>query len=78
MSEVYIGIGSNVDREKNILSCMNVLRKKFKNLITSPVYETNSMGFSGPNFYNLVCRFSAQENLSDLKKILNETKLFFS
>ena len=72
MSEVYIGIGSNVDREKNILSCMNVLRKKFKNLITSPVYETNSMGFSGPNFYNLVCRFSAQENLSDLKKILNE------
>ena len=72
MKDVFIGIGSNVDREENITSCINELRNVFSNLEISPVYETSSMGFEGPNFFNLVCKFSTDEELLNLKKMLNK------
>jgi len=71
MSKVYIGIGSNVDREKNINSCIKCFREKYSNIILSPLYETSSMGFDGPNFYNLVCSFETNQNIIKLKKELS-------
>ena len=41
----------------------------------SPVYETASMGFSGPNFFNLVCKFETEEKLHDLKLSLNKIEM---
>ena len=75
MKDVFIGIGSNVDREANITSCINELRNVFSNLEISPVYETSSMGFEGPNFFNLVCKFSTDEELLNLKKMLNKIEI---
>ncbi len=75
MTDVFIGIGSNVDREKNITSCVNELRGIFPDLRVSPVYETSSMGFKGPNFFNLVCKFSTHEKLTNLKKVLNKIEI---
>ena len=67
MSQIFIGVGSNVDREKNIASCINKLKESYESFSMSPIYETASMGFSGPNFYNLVCKFETDEKLLDLK-----------
>ena len=69
--KVYIGIGSNVSKEKNIKSCIVELRKVYENIILSPVYETSSMGFDGPNFYNLVSSFDTTLSIYDLKANLN-------
>ena len=52
--KVFIGIGSNLNKNDNILSCVNEIQKIFENLCLSPVYETQAMGFEGPNFYNFV------------------------
>ncbi len=71
MHKVYIGIGSNVSKEKNIKSCIVELRKVYENIILSPVYETSSMGFDGPNFYNLVSSFETTLSIYDLKANLN-------
>ncbi|MBT5644412.1 MAG: 2-amino-4-hydroxy-6-hydroxymethyldihydropteridine diphosphokinase [Gammaproteobacteria bacterium] len=71
MHKVYIGIGSNVSKEKNIKSCIVELRKVYENIILSPVYETSSMGFDGPNFYNLVSSFDTTLSIYDLKANLN-------
>ena len=84
-NKVYIGIGSNVDRNRNIQSCILNLTSKYQNLILSPIYETASMGFEGPNFYNLVCYFETENDAlqlqEEIKKIekdhgrnFNETK----
>ena len=67
MSLVYIGIGSNVDREKNIRSCIKCLHEKYSVISLSPLYETSSMGFDGPNFYNLVCCFETSQDVVVLK-----------
>ena len=59
INKIYLGIGSNVDRVNNIKSCLNMIRELYGDIQISPVYETKSMGFDGPNFYNLVCYFQA-------------------
>ena len=69
---VFIGIGSNINKSINIKSCLFKIKEKFKNIIISPIYETNSMGFNGDNFYNLVCSFVTKMDLYILKKFLND------
>ena len=71
MSLVYIGIGSNVDREENIRSCIKSLDEKYSVIALSPLYETSSMGFDGPNFYNLVCCFETSQDVVVLKTELS-------
>ena len=75
MSQIFIGVGSNLDREKNIASCISRLRSNYESFSMSPIYETSSMGFTGPNFYNLVCKFETNEKLQELKMSLNKIEM---
>jgi len=54
MAEVFIGIGSNIEPEKNIPDCIGILQSRFGQLTLSPVYESEPVGFHGANFYNMV------------------------
>ena len=72
LHKIFVGIGSNIDREKNIKSCREILKDLYDNILISPVYETEAMGFNGPNFYNLVLSFETEENVYDLKNGLNQ------
>ena len=69
---IFVGIGSNIDREKNIKSCVSILKDVYGDMMISPVYETESMGFDGPNFYNLVSCFETNQSVYELKNTLNE------
>jgi len=54
MTQAFIGVGSNIDRDKSIRSGVARLRDKFGRLVISTVYESPAYGFEGDNFYNLV------------------------
>lgn len=54
MARVYISIGSNIDRERNITAALDALDVWFDRLLISSVYESESVGFDGTPFYNLV------------------------
>ena len=69
---IFVGIGSNIDREKNIKSCVSILKDVYGDMMISPVYETESMGFDGPNFYNLLSCFETNQSVYELKNTLNE------
>ena len=69
--KVFVGIGSNIDQVTHIRACITALNKEFTCLELSPTYESSSMGFDGPNFFNLVAGFRTQHNIIELKKILN-------
>ena len=73
--KVFIGIGSNLNKIKNIKSCISKIKNDYENVKLSPVYETKSMGFDGPNFYNLVCSFNTTEDIYKLKERLNKIEL---
>jgi len=54
---VFVGIGSNIEREANIRSAVQRLTERHGPLTLSSVYESRSVGFTGENFYNLVAGF---------------------
>jgi 2-amino-4-hydroxy-6-hydroxymethyldihydropteridine diphosphokinase len=54
MTQVYIGIGSNIERERHIVAALDQLQLLFGALAISPVYETAAVGFAGDPFLNLV------------------------
>ena len=70
MAYVYISIGSNIDRENNIRSALDVLRTEFSELEQSRVYETAAVGFDGRPFYNLVVGFETSQEPPELVETL--------
>lgn len=53
MTRVYLSLGSNIEPEKNLRAALSELRKKFGNIIVSPVYRYAPVGFDGPDFLNM-------------------------
>jgi len=54
MATVYLGLGSNIDAEKNLRLAVGELQRLFGELTVSPVYRSAAVGFDGPDFLNLV------------------------
>lgn len=72
MPEVYVSIGTNVDRRNNVLEAMRLLVERFGQLEVSTIYETEAVGFTGPNFYNLVVGFATDRSLAEVDRLLAE------
>lgn len=58
----FISIGSNINREHNIQSALVALQCEFGQLQHSSIYESDSVGFSGEAFYNLVIAFHSDHD----------------
>ena len=69
---VYIGIGSNIDREANVRAAVQALRKRFGRVSLSSVYESGPIGFEGENFYNLVAAFETDESPEVIVALLHD------
>ena len=69
MARVYAGLGSNVDKEKNIPAGLKSLANHFSPLAISTVYENEPLGFYGDNFYNLVVGFDTDLSVLDVIRI---------
>ncbi|MEN8206717.1 MAG: 2-amino-4-hydroxy-6-hydroxymethyldihydropteridine diphosphokinase [Pseudomonadota bacterium] len=62
MAQVYVSVGSNLDRERNIITALQVLTERYGELQQSSVYESAAVGFDSDPFYNLVTGFETQES----------------
>lgn len=71
MAQIFIGIGSSINRQENIQLGIQALQTVFGELIISSVYESEAVGFKGGNFYNLVVSFTS---LLDAKQIILKLK----
>jgi 2-amino-4-hydroxy-6-hydroxymethyldihydropteridine diphosphokinase len=54
MPRIYLGIGSNIERERHVAIALDALAARFGELAVSPVYEAPALGFAGDPFLNLV------------------------
>lgn len=72
MVRVFVSIGSNIDREKNIPSSLRSLQHHFGGLELSPVYESDPVGFDGAAFFNLVVGFNTAASLDSVISVLHE------
>lgn len=72
MVQCFVSVGSNVEKEKNIVAGLDSLRETFGELKISPIYETAAVGFSGNDFYNLVVSFESHLSALEIFEILRE------
>lgn len=75
MTEVFIGIGSNVEPEKHVRMAAQMLRARFGVLRLSPVYRNRAVGFEGDDFLNLVVAFDTDLDVKALNAALDEIEL---
>jgi len=58
MADIYISLGSNVEREYHVQHALKALAKTFdlafEQLSLSSLFESEAVGFSGNAFYNMV------------------------
>ena len=59
MTRIYLSIGSNIERDANLRSCIQQLHEVFQPLTLSSVYRTRAVGFDGDDFYNMAVGFDS-------------------
>ncbi len=72
MTQVYLGIGSNIDRETSIRHGLTGLESCYGELQVSPIYESEAYGFDGDDFYNLVVGFETNLEIEEIEMQLKE------
>lgn len=69
-TRAWLGLGSNVDRERHIRAALAALRARFGALVVSPVYDSAAVGFSGNAFLNLVVGIDSDLPVGELAAFL--------
>ncbi|MEQ8288192.1 MAG: 2-amino-4-hydroxy-6-hydroxymethyldihydropteridine diphosphokinase [Gammaproteobacteria bacterium] len=77
MVRVYVGVGSNVERENNIRGGLHALAERFGKLELSPIYQNTAVGFEGDDFYNLVAAFITHKEIDEVAAELKEIEYDF-
>jgi 2-amino-4-hydroxy-6-hydroxymethyldihydropteridine diphosphokinase len=70
MARVYLGVGSNIERERYIVAGLDALQDLFGDLALSPVYDSEAIGFEGMPFLNLVVRVTTDLEVGELARRL--------
>lgn len=72
MTDVFLGLGSNVNPHKNLRSCLTYLETKFGSLDYSPVYASPAVGFDGPPFLNMAVKIKTNLQARGLRDWLRQ------
>ncbi len=75
MPRVYVSVGSNIERERHVRSAVKALRERFGELAVSRVFESEAVGFSGDDFFNLVVGFDTDVSVFDVVAGLRDIEL---
>ena len=72
MARVFLGVGSNIQRERYIAVGLDALAELFGELQTSSVYDGDAIGFAGDPFLNLVVRVETALPVGELARQLRQ------
>ena len=75
MPQVFVSVGSNIERERHVSSALRELRERFGCLAVSRVYESKAVGFAGDDFFNLVIGFKTEEAVLAVAGCLREIEM---
>ena len=69
-TEVFIGLGSNIDPRAHLSEAIAAIRSRFPGTELSPAYWNPSVGFTGEDFLNLVVRLQTDSEPGNLEEML--------
>jgi 2-amino-4-hydroxy-6-hydroxymethyldihydropteridine diphosphokinase len=71
VAQVYVSIGSNIERERNIEGALQALAAAYGELQQSSVYESAAVGFDSTPFYNMVVAFQTGDSPQAVQETLH-------
>jgi 2-amino-4-hydroxy-6-hydroxymethyldihydropteridine diphosphokinase len=71
VARVYVSLGSNIERRRNLRHALDALNARYGPLTCSEVYESEAVGFDSDPFYNLVVGFDTDETPRDIQQALH-------
>lgn len=71
MAVVFVSIGSNINKDANIASCIESLKQHFGDLVCSSLYLSKAFGFEGDDFYNMAVSFQTSHSPQSIAQILD-------
>ncbi|WP_213607599.1 2-amino-4-hydroxy-6-hydroxymethyldihydropteridine diphosphokinase [Pseudoalteromonas sp.] len=72
MAQIYISLGSNINKAEHIRRALVALNQHFENTVHSSVFESEAVGFAGNNFYNSVLAATTDMALTDVCVLLKK------
>jgi 2-amino-4-hydroxy-6-hydroxymethyldihydropteridine diphosphokinase len=75
MPRVYLGLGSNIERERYIIAGLDALQGLFGELALSSVYDSAAIGFEGQPFLNLIVAVDTELEVEELARILRHIEV---
>ncbi len=75
MAEVFLGLGSNRRRYHHLCQGLEVLSEQFGALRLSRVFESESIGFQGSLFLNMVVAVETSLGVAQLARLLRQIEL---
>lgn len=72
MPRIYLGLGSNIEPEVNIVFAVEELERRFGSVTVSPVYRAPAVGFEGADFLNLVVAVDSEMPPAGLLALIEE------
>lgn len=70
MTAVFLGVGSNLDRDSHLTRGLDALEQLLGPLDLSPVFESEAVGVLGRRFFNMVVGADTHLPLADLQAAL--------
>lgn len=75
MARVYLGIGSNIERERYIVAGLDALHRLFGDFEHSSVYDSDAIGFDGQPFLNMVVAIETGLGIAALAAQLRQIEI---
>ncbi len=72
MITAYVGIGSNIDKQRHVELAVKALQKLDSTLRLSTIYESPALDFSGDSFFNLIVEMKTSLTLKAFFQQLRE------
>jgi len=72
MAQVYISLGSNINRDHYVEQGLSALSIAFGQLTLSSLFESESIGFDGAPFYNMVIALVTNKSIEQVVKLLRD------
>ncbi len=70
--DVYLGLGSNIEREAHLCAGLDALYELFGDLNCSPVFESEPVGIRSDCFFNMVVQVKTSMPLQELDQRLKQ------
>jgi len=79
MAQVFISLGSNIQRERHISQGLRCIASAFNLPLTSlqlsSLFESEAVGFKSEPFYNMVVGLQCQHSVDDVVQLLRQIEI---